>query len=96
MRKGGEVMSYSYSDEARNYMGGHGIPEEDVQRVIDEAEKTGLKAVSVDGELNLAKLLVGEVTIYAIYKGDRSVGIEVEEVYSHRIRLLEGERLEGE
>ncbi len=80
---------YSYSDQARNYMGGQGIREEDVQRVIDEAEKTGLKAVSINGNLNLAKLLVGEVTIYAIYKGDKHAGINVEEVYSHRIRLLE-------
>jgi len=71
-------------------MAGNAITEDDVKQVINEAEKTGMKAVSTQG-LNLAKLRIGSVTIYVQYKIDSNVGFNVEIVYSHRMDLIEKE-----
>jgi len=80
-----------YSDQSMKYMAGRAIREDDVKMVVDTAEKTGVKAVSIHGDLSLAKLVIGTVTVYAKYRVDKKTGITVEEVYSHRVNLLEKE-----
>ena len=83
-------MKYSYSDQSLKYMAGNAITESDIKQVINKAEESGVKAVNEQGT-NLAKLVIGPVTIYVQYKIDSTTGFNVEQIYSHRVKLIEKE-----
>jgi len=82
-------MEFKFSEQAKEWMANFAIPEDYVRSVIESAEKSGDKAVSVDGILNCAKEIIDEVTVYAIYRIEGEGEIGVEDVYSHRMKLLD-------
>jgi hypothetical protein len=79
----GEVvqMDVKFSNEVVELLGKRGLKEADVKDVIQSAEASGRKLTQ--GDKNLAKKRMGEVTIYALYDNNGNV----EAAYSHRMQL---------
>ena len=76
-------------DEIRQIMVDRHILKDDLIRVIDHAEKTGVKLYQQDSGRFLAKLRMNEVYFYAEYSTLES-GYLIHNTYSHRFLLEEG------
>ncbi|MGD0817216.1 MAG: hypothetical protein ABR986_02310 [Methanomassiliicoccales archaeon] len=76
-------MDVKFSSEVVELLGKRGLKEADVVEVIQSAESSGIKLTQ--GDKNLAKKRIGEVTIYALYDDSGNV----ETAYSHRMQLGE-------
>ena len=63
-------------------------PFEDMQKVIEQAEKTGRKFINPDNGHSLAHFRPVKVTYWVEYKPQEQ-GYEVLNVYSHRMEILE-------
>ena len=61
---------------------------EDIQQVIERAERTGIKFINPDNGHNLAHFRPVKVTYWVEYN-PQELGIEVLNVYSHRMEILE-------
>jgi hypothetical protein len=77
------------SKEVRRIMVDRRILEDDLVKVIDHAEKNGVKLYRQDGDLLLAKLRMDEVYFYAEYSPVEG-GYRIHNTYSHRFLLEEG------
>jgi hypothetical protein len=77
------------SDEVRRIMVDRHILKDDLIKVIDHAEKTGVKLYQQDSDHFLAKLRMDEVYFYAEYSPIEG-GYRIHNTYSHRFLLEEG------
>ena len=79
-------MDVVFSDAVKDLMGKRGLKEADVKAVIEAAEASKEKLVS--GGRNLAKKVIGELTVYADYglEGGKAV---VNSAYAHRMKILD-------
>ena len=79
-------MDVVFSDAVKDLMGKRGLKEEDVKAVIEAAEAAHDKIVL--GDKNLAKKVIGELTVYADYgvEGGKAV---VNSAYAHRMKILD-------
>lgn len=75
-------------DDVADIMDERGITAEDICTVIAWAEDSGIKLV--DGDRNLAKKRLDNVTVYVEYTVD-GAGYVVSDTYSHRVTLREDE-----
>ncbi len=75
--------------EVRRLMVDRHILENDLIRVIENAEKTGVKLYQQDHDYFLAKLRMDEVYFYAEYSPTEG-GYQIHNTYSHRFLLEEG------
>lgn len=76
-------MDAKFSANAKDLLGKRGLKEADVIDVIKSAETSSRKIT--DGNKNIAKKRIGEVTVYAFYDNAGNV----ESAYSHRMVLGE-------
>jgi len=81
-----QAMKLEISDTLRSYMEVRHILEEDMKRVIDNAEKTGEKLYHTENNIFLSKLRVKEVYFYTEYAPIEG-GFRIYGAYSHRFRL---------
>ena len=82
-------MNLQISDEVRELMESRHVVEEDMKKVIENAEATGEKLYQEGSDRFLAKLRLGEATFYVEYStGDEASTAHT--VYSHRAKI-EGE-----
>ena len=65
------------------------ITEDDLRRVIDHAESTGLKLYEAGTETFLSKLRIGQPFFYVEYSSEKG-GFKIRTAYTHRFKL-EGE-----
>lgn len=77
------------SEEVRRIMVDRHILENDLVRVIENAEKTGVKLYQQDYDHLMAKLRMAEVYFYAEYSPIEG-GYRIHNTYSHRFLLEEG------
>ena len=79
-------MTIKFSEKALELMQERGIEKEDVEKVVEEAEKNNVKIISDDGS-NLCRSKVGNYTVYAQYEVDGDVATVVSS-YSNRVNLV--------
>ena len=77
------------SEEVRRIMVDRHILEDDLIKVISQAEKTGVKLYQQDSDRFMAKLRMNEVYFYAEYSPIDG-GYRIHNTYSHRFLLEEG------
>jgi hypothetical protein len=68
------------------------ILREDVQKVIEHAEKTGAKLFNPETGRSLASFRPAQVTYWVEYNPEGD-GFRVHNAYYHRIEIVEGESL---
>lgn len=78
-----QVVIYK-TGEVANLMNERGIREDDVKKVIFEAEKSGRKLHQEINDRFLAKGVLDNFTVYAEYSR-KDDGFEIHSAYSHRI-----------
>ncbi len=83
-----QAMKLEITEGLRNAMEASHILEEDVRRVIDDAEKTGEKLYQPGSNYLLSKLRVKEVYFYAEYS-PIECGFRLHEAYAHRFLIGE-------
>jgi hypothetical protein len=76
------------TDEVADTLDERHILDEDLRRVIQNAEKTGEKLYQTDTDRFLSKLRVGDVTFYVEYSRIEK-GYRIHTAYSHRFVLEE-------
>ena len=76
------------SEEIMNIMEDRFILVEDIQQVIEKAEKTGERFYNPENSNYLAKLRLEDVTYWVQYKVEEEY-IQVNKVYSHRMEVME-------
>jgi hypothetical protein len=76
------------TDEVADIMDERHILDEDLKRVIQNAENTGEKLYQTDTDRFLSKLRVGDVTFYVEYSRIDK-GYKIHTAYSHRFLLEE-------
>ena len=77
------------TDEVADMLDERHIMDEDLKRVIQNAESTGEKLYQTDTDRLLSKLRVGDVTFYVEYSRIDK-GYRIHTAYSHRFLLEEG------
>lgn len=83
-----EKISLSKSQEVAQLLEERGIHDEEIKRVIYNAETTGDKLYQQEGDRFLARLRISEATFYVEY----SVSAEnyiVHSAYAHRAEMVE-------
>lgn len=76
-----------FADEVKNAMESRGISEEDVCKVLESADESGIYLREKDGNAQLAKKRIGNFTVYVEYiKQDDFL---VKDVYGHRVMMAE-------
>jgi hypothetical protein len=85
-----QAMKLEISDTVQSYLEVRHILEDDVKRVIDNAEKTGEKLYQPDSSFFLSKLHVKDVYFYVEYAPWEG-GYKIYTAYSHRF-LMEGDK----
>jgi hypothetical protein len=83
-----KALKLEISDDVRTLLDDRHILEEDIRRVIDHAEKTGLKLYQPGTQKFLSKLRIYEAMFYVEYAVDKDV-YRIETAYSHRFKLDE-------
>ena len=63
-----------------------GLKADDIKKVIENAEKNNDKISN--GKKFIAKLLIGDVTVYADYSKDAESGFIVNSGYAHKMKIL--------
>jgi hypothetical protein len=82
------ALRLEITDEVADILDERHILDEDLKRVIQNAESTGEKLYQTDTDRFLSKLRVGDVTFYVEYSRiDR--GYRIHTAYSHRFLLEE-------
>lgn len=84
-----EKMNLQISDEVRELMESRHVVEEDMKKVIQNAEATGEKLYQEESDRFLARRRLGEATCYVEYSTGQDAYI-AHTVYSHRAKI-EGE-----
>ena len=81
-----EEIKLAISDEVKQTLEDKHIPEDDIKKVIDQAETEGKKLFQPDSSLCLSKSRLGNYTVYVKYspQGDAYL---VHTAYQHRARI---------
>jgi hypothetical protein len=87
----GEVkkMDVKIPDQVKEVLGKRGIKEADIEDVVKTAESSNKKLVVKGTSKNIAKKVIGNATIYAVYETDGLLKkhATLESAYSHRMSL---------
>ncbi len=86
-----QAMKLEISENLLNAMEALHILEEDLRRVIDNAEKTGEKLYQPGTDLFLSKLRIKEAYFYAEYSPLEGGGFKIHDTYTHRLLIEEGQ-----
>ena len=83
-----EKISLSKSQEVAQLLEERGIHDEEIKRVISNAETTGDKLYQQEGDRFLARLRISEATFYVEYSvsGENYI---VHSAYAHRSEMVE-------
>lgn len=84
------LMNIEKSEEVKTILDERHILDDDLRRVIDNAEKTGDKLYQPEGDRFLSQLRVNEVYYYVEYARSER-GFRVHTAYSHRLAFAGGE-----
>lgn len=87
-KKGFETIELYIGDDIRELMENRLILVEDIQKVIDYAEKTGKKLFNADSKHYLACYRPVSVTYWVEYS-PQGAGYKVYNAYSHRMQIIE-------
>ena len=81
-----EEIKITMSDEVKQTLENRHIPEDDIKKVIDQAESDGKKLFQPDSDLFLSKRRLGNYTVYVKYslQGDSYL---VHTAYQHRAKI---------
>jgi hypothetical protein len=82
------ALKLEISDKVRTLLDDRHVLEDDIRRVIEHAEKTGLKLYQPGTQNFLSKFRVYEAMFYVEYEVDKDV-YKIETAYSHRFKLDE-------
>jgi nicotinamidase-related amidase len=80
------------SEEVRKQMEERLILLEDIQQVIDAAEKNGRKFINPENGHSLAHHRPTRVTYWVEYEAQESGGYLIHNAYSHRMEVIEEEK----
>jgi glutamate synthase (NADPH/NADH) small chain len=83
-----EKISLSKSQEVAQLLEERGIHDEEIKRVIHNAESTGDKLYQQDGDKFLARLRILEATFYVEYSVSGE-NYTVHSAYAHRAEMVE-------
>ncbi len=72
----------------RGVMKARGITEDDVKRIISNAERTGEKLYRPGGNKFLAKMLINEATVYVEYTAEEG-HFKINTAYKHKAVIKE-------
>ncbi len=84
-----KALKLEIPDDLKSLLEDRHILEEDIRRVIDNAEKTGLKLYEPGTQNFLSKLRINEAMFYVEYSSGKE-GFKVRTAYTHRFKM-EGE-----
>jgi hypothetical protein len=81
-----EEIKITISDEVKQTLENRHIPEDDIKKVINQAESEGLKLFKPDSDLFLSKSRLGNYTVYVKYSlmGDSYL---VHTAYQHMAKI---------
>ena len=83
-----KALKLEIPDDAKKLLEERQIEEDDVRRVIEHGENTGLKLYQPDSNMLLSKLRIGEALFYVEYSSDKGV-YRIYTAYWHRFKLEE-------
>jgi hypothetical protein len=83
-----KALKLEISKEVQDLLDDRHILEEDIRRVIEHAEKTGLKLYESGTERFLSKLRIYEAMFYVEYSSGKDA-FRIHTAYSHRFKLEE-------
>jgi len=78
-------MAITISKEVQAVLDSRGLKADDIKKVIENAEKT--KDKIFNGKKFIAKLVIGDVTVYADYSKDGNDFV-VNSGYAHKMKIL--------
>ncbi len=79
-------MEFEFSDAVKEVLGSRGLKEDDIKAVIEYAEGSNDKITN--GEKNIAKKEIGDLTVYADYSVDGGKAV-VNSGYAHKMKILD-------
>lgn len=83
-----KALKLDIPDDVKTLLDERHVLEEDIRRVIDHAEGTGLKLYQPGTTRFLSKLRIYEAMFYVEYSADKGV-YKIETAYTHRFKLDE-------
>ncbi len=86
-----QAMKLEISDDVNNLLLARHIDNDDLKRVIDNAEKTGKKLYQQGNNMFLSKLRVQQAYFYVEYSPTERGGYRIHAAYTHRF-LLAGDK----
>ena len=72
--------------DVQGVLDARGLKADDIKKVIENAEKNNDKIFN--GKKFIAKLVIGDVTVYADYSKDAEGGFIVNSGYAHKMKIL--------
>ena len=82
-----KALKLEISDDVKSIMDDRHIIEEDLRRVIEHAESTGLKLYQPGTPLFLSKLRISQALFYVEYSSSDKNSYTIHTAYSHRFKL---------
>jgi hypothetical protein len=86
-----KALKLEISTSVQSMLDDRHIIEDDIRRVIEHAEKTGLKLYQDGSNRFLSRLRIYEAMFYVEYSSDKGV-YRIHTAYSHRFKLDEEEQ----
>jgi hypothetical protein len=83
-----KAIKLEISDQIRSYLEVRHVLDDDVRRVIEHAERTGLKLYQQGNQSFLSKLRMGEAMFYVEYSPNKEA-YKIHTAYTHRSKLPE-------
>jgi hypothetical protein len=82
------ALKLEISEDVRKLLDDRHVLEDDIRRVIDHAESTGLKLYQPDTPYLLSKMRIHEAMFYVEYSKDKG-SFRIHTAYTHRFKLGE-------
>lgn len=82
-----EEIRIEKSPEVAEVLESRHILDDEVKMVIDNAEKTGEKLYRPEGERFLAKLRIGDLTVYVEYSPLGERAFQIHTAYAHKSEI---------
>jgi hypothetical protein len=82
------ALKLEISDDVRKLLDERHVLDDDIRRVIDHAESTGLKLFQPDTPYFLSKMRIHEAMFYVEYSKDKGA-YKIHTAYTHRFKLGE-------
>lgn len=80
-------MDLKISDEVNDLLKDNGFRVEEIKDVIEQAETSGHKLSSADGNLFLARAVEDNLTTYAVYAPIADGAFELKDAYAHKMTI---------